>query len=145
MRIPHRNRSGKWEFNMTPMIDIVFLLIIFFLVSSHLARQENEMELPLPVAQEGNEPATSLGDRVTVNLTHGGQILLGGRPVLPEELSYRLGVENERAKRRHMRLEVRIRGDRRVPYSQIRPVLSACQTAGIARVSFSVIRYEEIR
>lgn len=128
---------------MTPMIDIVFLLIIFFLVSSHLARQENEMELPLPVAQEGETLATSSGERVTVSLTHGGQILLGGQPVVLDELSRRLGVENERAKGRHMSLEVRIRGDRHVLYSRVRPVLTACESAGIARVSFSVVRHEE--
>ena len=47
MRVPSNLRSGSLGFNMTPMIDVVFLLIIFFLVSSHLAKQEVQMPLPL--------------------------------------------------------------------------------------------------
>ena len=41
------------EINLTSLIDVVFLLIIFFLVSSHLAKQESQLELPLPVADSG--------------------------------------------------------------------------------------------
>ena len=50
MRVPTRSVSGEVGFNMTPMIDVVFQLIIFFLLSSHLAKQEKEVPLPLPVS-----------------------------------------------------------------------------------------------
>ena len=51
MQVPSSTTSrGEVGFNMTPMIDIVFLLIIFFIVSSHLARQETQLELALPAA-----------------------------------------------------------------------------------------------
>ncbi|MCA9180756.1 MAG: biopolymer transporter ExbD, partial [Planctomycetales bacterium] len=45
MRTPKLLAAGSASINMTPMIDVVFLLIIFFLVSSHLAKQENQVEL----------------------------------------------------------------------------------------------------
>ena len=53
MRTPNHTQDGGVHFNMTPMIDVVFLLIIFFLVSSHLAKQEVHLELPLPAADSG--------------------------------------------------------------------------------------------
>ncbi len=53
MKVPTQLNSGEVDFNMTPMIDVVFLLIIFFLVSTHLAKQEAQLELPLPVAESG--------------------------------------------------------------------------------------------
>ena len=55
MRVPLSNRRHRLEMNMTPMIDVVFLLIIFFLVSSHLQKQEAHAELDLPTAETGDE------------------------------------------------------------------------------------------
>ena len=48
MRVPSNLARGSLGFSMTPMIDVVFLLIIFFLVSSHLAQQEVQLDLDLP-------------------------------------------------------------------------------------------------
>ena len=55
MRIPRRLGSGEIGINMTPMIDVVFQLLIFFLVSNHIAKQEAQMPIPLPVADSGSE------------------------------------------------------------------------------------------
>jgi len=56
MRVVSNLSRGSLGFNMTPMIDVVFLLIIFFLVSSHLAQQETQLELDLPEATSGTRP-----------------------------------------------------------------------------------------
>ena len=55
MRVPSRVLSHQVGFNMTPMIDVVFQLIIFFLLSSHLAKQETQLPLPLPEAISGRD------------------------------------------------------------------------------------------
>ncbi len=57
MRLPTQQHTdrGRLDVKMTPMIDIVFLLIIFFLVSSHLAKQEVQLDLDLPAAESGRE------------------------------------------------------------------------------------------
>ena len=57
MRIPARAISGDVGFNMTPMIDVVFQLIIFFLLSSHLAKQETQ--LAAAAARRGERQAGS--------------------------------------------------------------------------------------
>ena len=66
MRLPHYPRQRAIQLNMTPLIDVVFLLIIFFLVSSHLARQETQVELDLPTASSGEEEVYSNRPRVTL-------------------------------------------------------------------------------
>ncbi len=120
------------------MIDVVFLLIIFFLVSSHLAQQEVQPDLELPAAASGGlaPPSTT---RVIVNLRADGQLLLGSDPVTAEQLGRRLRHELQRVGRD---LEIRLRSDRQVPYRYVEPVLVACAKSGIWNVTFAVVRNE---
>ena len=53
---------------MTPMIDIVFQLIIFFLLTGHMVKQESHLKLPLPEASSGEEEIDSDSPRVTLNV-----------------------------------------------------------------------------
>ena len=68
------DRSRPIDFNMTPLIDVVFLLIIFFLVSSHLAQRETQQELALPTAASGRVGEDSPTARVTIHLLADGQL-----------------------------------------------------------------------
>jgi len=141
MRLPTRRRASRVGINMTPMIDVVFQLIIFFLVSSHLAKQEAQLELPLPVAESGAASDESPRRRLTLNVLGDGTLSLSGRTVSGADLTERL-----RDARREEKgdLEVRIRSDRSVPYRQIQPVLLSCARAGIWNVTFGVYRKEDI-
>ncbi len=135
MEIPRIGRSRQVDFNMTPMIDVVFLLIIFFLVSSHLAQQETDRQLDLPRATSGYDSGASGLTRVTVNIVSDGRILLGSELVDAPELDRRLQVEHQET---DGQLEVRLRADRNVCYQVVEPVLLACAKAGIWNVSFAV-------
>ena len=140
MRVPSNLARGSLGFNMTPMIDVVFLLIIFFLVSSRLARHEVQLDLDLPEAASGQRPAEEEIRRVVVNvLPHErpeGQIQVGSQVLGVEELTGLIDYESRRAKGE---LEVRIRSDRRVPYRVIEPILLACGRAGVWNVTFAVL------
>ena len=139
MRVPDHVTHGSVGFNMTPMIDVVFLLIIFFLVSSHLAKQEAQLELPLPEAATGEQPVMDGAPRLTVNVLGDGTLTLAGRRVGVEDLSKRLA---EQLDREGKDLEVRIRSDRNAPYSAVEPIMLACVRAGIWNVTFAV--YQEL-
>lgn len=139
MRIPTRPIAAGMGLSMTPMIDVVFLLVIFFLLSSHLARQETQLALPLPSAESGQPDPQPDKPRVTVNVLADGTLLVAGRPVSADELSGRL---RERLAERGSALEVRIRGDRGVPYRHVEPILVACTREGIWNVSYAVQRRE---
>jgi len=122
---------------MTPMIDVVFLLIIFFLVSSHLARQESQMELELPTASSGQEDIDQKTPRLTINVSADGSLWLAGRPIARNQLQQRF-IE-ARAKEGE-NIEVRIRGSRSAPYSTVEPIMLACTGAKIWKVSYAVYR-----
>ena len=140
MKIPRRDQRGSVGFDMTPMIDIVFQLIIFFLVTGHLVKQETQMQLPLPVATSGEEEIDDGAPRVTVNVQSSGEISLGAGAVNLAELTERLA---ERRAVAGTGLEVRIRSDRRVPYEAVEPIMRACTRVGIWNVTFAVHRAEE--
>lgn len=139
MRAPATRARGDIGFNMTPMIDVVFQLIIFFLVSSHLAQQETQLELNLPDAASGERPAEDETRRVIVNVVPnpGGapRIQVGTRLVEPDEIQPLIDFESRQA---NGKLEVRIRSDRRVPYRTVEPILIACARAGVWKVTFAV-------
>ena len=141
MQVPNSSLRGSVGFNMTPMIDVVFLLIIFFLVSSHLARQEAQMELPLPIADSSVEPQNEAAPRLTVNVLGDGALLLAGRRTRPEDLQQRL---RQRLEEEGGELEVRIRSDRSVPYQVVEPIMLACARAGVWDVTFAVYRSEDL-
>ena len=134
MRVPNLLRQGSVSFNMTPMIDVVFLLIIFFLVSSHLAKQEARLELPLPEAKTG-ELSDEAAPRVIVNILETGELRLAGKEVAANQLAGRL--QQQRVDQGDG-LELKIRGDRTVPYQYLQPVLLAATQAGIWNVTVSV-------
>lgn len=119
------------------MIDVVFLLIIFFLVSSHLARQESQMELELPVAASGADDVDQQTPRVTINVKSDGSLWLAGRPIAAGQLKARLLAAREKE---GDDIEVRIRGSRSAPYSTVEPIMLACTDSRIWNVTFAVYR-----
>lgn len=140
MKIPRR-ASGELGIDMTPMIDVVFQLIIFFLVSSHLVKQETQVQLPLPVATSGEKDIAEQA-RVTVNVVGDGTLLLAGREVTPQELTAQLASKLADLGKD---MEVRIRSARDIPYARVEPVMLACADAGIWNVTFAVYRPEDAR
>lgn len=140
MRTPSNLSRGSVGFNMTPMIDVVFLLIIFFLVSSHLARQETQLALDLPQAASGRRAEEDEVRRVVVNVLgeqdSKGRIQVGGKLLSADELSAMIAFESRKSDEP---LEVRIRSDRRVRYRMIEPILVACARARVWNVTFAVV------
>lgn len=139
MQIPRFVDGRGVNFNMTPMIDVVFLLIIFFLVSSHLAKQETHVEVALPKAASGQEREPE-PPHVTLNVRSDGQWLWGNRPVGERRL---LELLRQRRSAVGGPLIVRIRGDQQVPYRTVEPLLRACAKSGVREVRFAVLPISE--
>ena len=124
---------------MTPMIDVVFLLIIFFLLTSNLVQQESLIAVDLPTAKSSRMPGVkeSQTRKITINITGEDHVFLGNQAVDFGQLQQILSAERMRTGKP---LEVRIRTDRRVPYKTIEPVLVICSQAGIDNVSFNTYK-----
>lgn len=116
------------------MIDVVFLLIIFFLVSSHLAKQENTIPLQLPSASSGLENSS---DRlsVVVNVLQDGSWMVGGATVQQAGLDKAL---RSRLMASEQPLQLRIRTDQDITYDRIEPILKTAAQLGIGDIVFSV-------
>lgn len=137
MKIPTRTIDRGFAFNITPLIDVVFLLIIFFLVASHFIRNEQVERVNLPFAsQVKDDDETSNRLVVTVDAT--GQLLLGTTPITSEEFEQRLLLLL--AKNGAEQTELRIRADRTVVYSRIEPLLLTAARNGVTRIRFAVIK-----
>ena len=135
MRSPQLLASGSTSINMTPMIDVVFLLIIFFLVSSHLAKRESNVKLDLPTAQSGLDEDTE-STMVVVNvLADGSWQVAGDRVNLPRLNQLLIRIARQSAEP----LRLKIRTDSEVGYSRIEPVLQAASKAGIGDIVFAVL------
>lgn len=139
MKIPSRGRGAGLRFDLTPMIDVVFNLIIFFLAASHLARSELVEEVLLPEASSGRQEETESQKRLTITITADGVLYIGSKPFELPQIAAVILAERGVEPQAGSDFEVRIRTDRRVPYRLIEPLLTACAQAGVNKVKFAVM------
>ena len=136
MRVPRRQRQSGARFNITPLIDVVFLLVIFFLVATHFAHQEQVEAVELPLATSVGDEA-ELPRRLVVSITADGQTYVKGRAVDAIEIEHLIA---EDTKVQSADFEVRIRGDQRVTYDRVEPILLACLRAGVTKIKVAVTK-----
>lgn len=112
--------------NLTPMIDVVFLLIIFFMVGARFTELEREFDINLPTVSEAR-PLTNPPDRIEVNVFRNGRIKVAGQFLTIDELNVRL----QQAQQRYADQAVMIRADGNNAYQKVIDVLSVCEQAQI--------------
>ncbi len=126
MRIKPATTAIDVGIDLTPVIDMVFLLLIFFLVATTFHQSEREMQIALPIA--GNTaPITTLLKELVVNVDQGGQIIVSGRRLSKDDFQ---GMVNA-AVTANREQKVTIRGDRGTAYENVVAVLDICKGSGI--------------
>ena len=119
--------------NLTPMIDIMFLLIIFFMVGTKFSELERKIGLEVPSVADGGALTAAPAKRV-VNVYSDGSLTLDRMPVTIEQLTDTLSA----AQRQYSDLGVLIRGDATGQFQRVAEVLNACKQAGIVELGISV-------
>ena len=119
---------------MTPMIDVVFLLIIFFLVSSHLAKQETRLPVELPVASTALPNDLEIAP-LTIHVDASSRWHIASRAI--DLSSLRSAILEYKASSNQP--SIRIRTDRSVPYESIEPLLREAAEAGVTDVRIAVL------
>lgn len=114
------------QLDLTPIIDMVFLLLIFFLVATTFHQTEREIQVALPTAASG-APISAMLRELVVNVNVEGKIIVGGRTVEPEVLRTMVSE----AVAQNPEQKVTVRGDRGTVYANVVRVLDICKTSGI--------------
>lgn len=125
------------EVDMAPMIDMVFLLLVFFMVSSHL-QSEEFIDLGIPKASAAKIPEDR-SERLVVSVNAEGTLFLGAREILEEDLAEVLKVRNEEwlALTGGERQKLYLRGDGEADHGDIRKVMRLAADAGIVDIIFA--------
>jgi len=119
--------------NLTPMLDVVFNIIIFFMVATKFAEMERKIELQVPQVADV-QALTPAPERRVINVYRDGRIALDRDFVSLDQLVARLSE----ARREYAGLGVMVRGDAEGPFQNVAGVLGACRQAGIQEMGVSV-------
>jgi biopolymer transport protein ExbD len=122
------------EFSMAPLIDVVFQLLIFFMVATTYDTQEKELGIELPPAQSSQDPAPA-PEEVVIHVFKDGRLRLFGRDIQREEL---VGALSQAA-RANPDVPVTIRGDREVAHERVVAVMDACGLAGLSNLAVGTL------
>lgn len=118
---------------LAPLIDILLLLLLFFIITMNFAKQETEIEIAVPAASEGKENTDRTYGEIVINVKKDGVITMEGQTLTEEQLLTKLqliaSVQKDQA--------VILRSDENSLYKFTINVLDVCQKAGIWNVSFA--------
>ena len=116
------------DINMTPLIDVMLVLLVIFIITAPL--MSSSLRLDLPKAT-GAQPS-SAPQFVTVAVDLAGQMFWGDQPVTVADLT----VKVRETAQRNPATEVQLRADKRVPYGRIAELIGLVQAAGLSRIGF---------
>ena len=126
-------QDEKPAINLTPMIDIVFLLVIFFMVGTKFSEVEQQLELTVPEVS-GTATILPAVQRHVVTIFKNGTVSLDGELMDLLQLESELKAESERGDQ----VNVVIRGDAEGAFQNVATVLSVCRNAGVNDLGVSV-------
>jgi biopolymer transport protein ExbD len=132
------HKMAPAELQLAPMLDVVFQLLIFFLVSFEFQRTEFDMKVSVPSAQEGADPKRALGE-IIVNVRKSGEVVVENQTMTQAQLKEKLSA----IAKQHKNQPIRLRGDAECAYQTIVEVIDTCQKAGIWNISFATQRRSE--
>ena len=120
---------------LAPLVDVLLLLLIFFLLTWNAARNENELDIKIPKASTATEKTAPIGD-VILNVKSDGSVVVNRRvlsgPDLQSLLKNLVQLNADQA--------VVIRGDEAGEYKNIVNVLDICSQAGVTNVAFATAK-----
>lgn len=136
MRVPSAaSQRGGMRLNLTPLIDVIFNLIIFFLAAAHFARNEPVTDVELPSARARDVEAES-PRRLTVTVAVGPTFSVSAEEQPRDVIEAMISAQAQDKAGRP--LELRIRADRSVPFGEVEPLLVTAAKSGVRDVKFAV-------
>lgn len=135
MKLSRSRSHYELSFNMTPMIDIVFLLIIFFMTVSQITRTvDHPVELPR-VIQGTSESKTAT---VTINLNEKGSVIVAGKTLSQQEVATALQNRLQKVDNDPDRIRIQVRCDRRCLSKYVNQLVNRLSSMGFRKVRCAV-------
>ena len=135
MKLPARPAGGGLKFSLTPMIDVVFNLVIFFLAASHMARSSDADPVDLPSANTSRPDDFQPPGRLTLTISATGEYRIAGR--LRDRADVEIWLSENARLQGTDQLELVLRTDRHTPFARIAPLLRYCADLGITQIRFA--------
>lgn len=117
------------DINMTPLIDVMLVLLVIFMLTAPLMASSLKLDLP---RTDAAQPTPAEQEAVELALTADGALHWADEPITPAELARRL----QQVAQRNPRQEVQLRADRAVPYGRVAELIGQLQQAGLSRIAF---------
>lgn len=127
MAVKLKKNAAIGSLSVTPLIDVVFLLLIFFLVATRFSKQENELDLDLPTASEAL-PITVRPTELFINIDKEGQYYIQGKFRQVEELEH---ILRQAAINNPQTQTVVIRADQTTDWQAVATAFDLCKKVGI--------------
>jgi len=135
MKFPHPNKKSA-SFNLTPLIDVVFLLLIFFMLTTTFVNLENRIKVNLPT---GDFAAAEPSENIIVTITENNTIYLNGKLIDPLKLTESVAVEIKDEPEKIVILEA----DKNVLHGKVIRVMDLLKKGGAERIAIATQPTEE--
>ncbi len=132
MNFRRRAKPEVFGFQIAPMVDILLVLLVFFIVTWNFALSENELDVKIPSASQAKQSQQYVG-QVVVNVKSDGAIVFNRKTLSADELREKL----QQLAKLYPDQAVILRGDQRAAYRAIVDVLDICRSANIWNVAFA--------
>ncbi len=116
------------EINMTPLIDVMLVLLVIFMITAHLMSSSLRLDLPQSAAATPSDAP----QYIAVAITPDGSLYLGEAKLAPAEFQARIKTQAQA----RPETEVQLRADKTVPYGQVAELIGWVQAAGLNRIAF---------
>ena len=132
MKFVRKNRSKAPQLALTSMLDVIFLLLCFFVTASVFSQWESEIAIKLPSASTAEEPDRLPGE-IIVNLAKDGRTTVNGTALSLDDLKVRLA----KVAKFYPDQAVIIRADKEVRYERLVEIIDTCREANVWNFSFA--------
>ena len=135
MKFPHLNKKSA-GFNLTPLIDVVFLLLIFFMLTTTFVNLENRIKVDLPT---GDFAAAEPSENIIVTITENNTLYLNGKLIDPLKLTESVAAEIKDEPEKIVILEA----DKNVLHGKVIRVIDLLKKGGAERIAIATQPVEE--
>ncbi len=133
MKFRRRAEPQVMGFQIAPMVDVLLVLLCFFILTWNFARKEMELSVKVPTAENAKEPSLDVNQTV-LNVNADGSMVMNTKPISYDELGAKMSALAEI----NPDYAIILRGDENVPYKFIARILGVCNGAGIWNVALPV-------